>query len=308
MSKVTFRYRQLQELLDVRSPLLMLDSLVVDAEANSASGIKQVTSNEQVFTGHFPGHPIMPGVLQVAAMAQSAKAIILVSQGREGDKIALCGVRKVKFRKPVQPGMSLQVETSLLQENEDGTLDFQVKNTVGGELASSGIVTLGRKPQSWFEPVAAGTAESPLAAGMTGEFSDVAAIIKYLPHRFPFLLVDGIFNMGQGTEVFGFKNVTGNDYLVQGTANGQYPGYLQIETAAQLGCAHILSRPEYQGKLGFFMSIDRAVFYRPVYAGERLDIHITSDFGGRYGSASCKIYSGSDLVTEGDLKFVIAEP
>ena len=282
----------------------MLDSLSVEDGGESSVGLKLVSANEQVFSGHFPGHPILPGVLQVAAMAQSAKALFLA--GGAAGRIAVFGARKVKFRKPVLPGMALRVETVRLQSNEDGTVDYQSKCTVDGELASSGIVTLGVRPPEWFAELPGG--ESPLAAKMTGAQAGVAELMQSLPHRFPFLLVDGAYHLGEGTEALGFKNVTSDDCLVQGTANGQYPGYLQIETAAQLGCAHILSRPEYHGKLGFFMSVDRAVFHHPVYAGDRLDVEITSDFGGRYGSAAGRLHVGGALVTEVELKFVIAEP
>jgi len=305
MSK-TFTRQSLETLLGIKSPLLMLDGLVVDGDAMSARGVKMVSVNEAVFTGHFPVQPVLPGVLQVAGMVQAAKAILLAT-GVDG-RLAVCGFRKVKFRKPVQPGMVLDSETSLMQRNEDGSWDFQVKNTVAGDLASSGIVTLAAKPDEWFEPKLNFDRTSPLSEKMMGELADTTVLTKYLPHRFPFMLIDGAYNLGQGNECVGFKNVSGDDALVQAVASRQYPGYLQIETAAQMGCAHILSQPGYQGKLGFFMSIDNAVFYRPVFAGEQLHIYMACDFGGRYGTASGKLYVASELVAEGALKFAIVDP
>ena len=114
----------------------------------------------------------MPGVLQVAAMTQAAKAIILQCMKEDGSP-ELIRLRKVKFRKPVLPGMVLKVAASLLSTNDDGSVDFQIQNTVDGDLASSGIVTLAWKGADWFQQHPHTGAPSPCQADMECEAADI---------------------------------------------------------------------------------------------------------------------------------------
>ena len=79
-------------------------------------GIKNVTINEQFFNGHFPGHPIMPGVLILEAMAQVGGILLLNTQGTTGNKLVyFTGVDKVKWRKPVRPGDQLRFEVEMVK-------------------------------------------------------------------------------------------------------------------------------------------------------------------------------------------------
>lgn len=299
-----FTYNDLESLLGITAPLLMLDSLTVDTDQTSASAIKMVSMNEMFFAGHFPDQPVMPGVLQVAAMTQTAKAILVQCHHQEGSAEVI-RLRKVKFRKPVVPGMVLKVDASLLAKNDDGSVDFQIKNTVDGDLASSGIVSMAWKKTDWFRQRPASGKPSPCHADMEGEAADIKTIMKYLPHRLPFLLLDRSFSIGKGEYAVGYKNITGNDLLCRSGKQASFPGYLQIEAGAQLGCVHLLSQPEHKGKIGLFMSIDEATFHAPVFPGEQLLLKIATTFGGRFGTGAGKFYVEDRLVSEAEIKFAV---
>ncbi|MBV9787683.1 MAG: 3-hydroxyacyl-ACP dehydratase FabZ [Chloroflexi bacterium] len=104
---------QIMEIIPHRPPFLLIDRILELEEGVRAVGLKQVTMNEPFFQGHFPGKPIMPGVLQIEALAQVG-AVALLSQPQNKGKIALFArIDGVRFRKPVTPGDSLRLEVSL---------------------------------------------------------------------------------------------------------------------------------------------------------------------------------------------------
>lgn len=299
-----YTYSALSEKLGVSAPLLMLDRLSLDCDKRQASGCKMVSMNEFVFAGHFPEHPVMPGMFQVAAMAQAARMLMLECFPGEGIP-TLARLHRIKFRKPVTPGMVLQLEAGVICEHADGSVDFEVKNTIAGELASAGTVTMHRVPEAALVPPAPTGKASPVEPLLSGSMADGQELMRHIPHRLPIFLIDRAYNLGVGTRVSGYKNITGNDIMCQGSFCHIFPCYLQIEAAAQLGCAHILCQPEYAGKLGFFMSVDEARFHRFVFPGEQLQILVECNFGGRYGVASGQLYVEDQLAAEATLKFVI---
>ncbi len=107
---VVFNIKEILDILPHRYPFLLVDKIThLDLEANLIIGQKNVTMNEQFFQGHFPGTPIMPGVLILEALAQTGG--ILVHQKGYGHKIALLlNIKNAKFRKPVTPGDVLMLE------------------------------------------------------------------------------------------------------------------------------------------------------------------------------------------------------
>ena len=199
--------KELERVLRLGAPLVMLDFLDVDKEAGRASGVKVSSIGESHFAGHFPGQPVLPGVLQTAGMVQASQ--VLFNEMFPGeDDIVLLGLKRVKFRSPVMPGMMLSVECELKGENEDGTVEFMVKNTCDdGKLASSGSVILGRRA-SWHEPYDT-TGSNPVSESVAsaGSFLDSAAIMNILPHRYPFLFLDRSYGLDNPAHVVGFKNV-----------------------------------------------------------------------------------------------------
>jgi 3-hydroxyacyl-[acyl-carrier-protein] dehydratase len=104
----------IQQLLPHRYPMLMIDRVIDMEPGLRATGIKNVTINEPFFQGHFPGHPVMPGVLIIEAMAQTAAVVVVTTLGRErnGSVVYFMSIDHARFRKPVLPGdtMYLYVE------------------------------------------------------------------------------------------------------------------------------------------------------------------------------------------------------
>ena len=107
---------QIRELLPHRYPFLLVDRVIEIVPDVSVVAIKNVTINEPFFQGHFPGHPIMPGVLIVEAMAQVGGVLAMRTIDRPEDKVVyFMSLDNVKFRRPVVPGDQLRMEVEMLQ-------------------------------------------------------------------------------------------------------------------------------------------------------------------------------------------------
>ncbi len=130
---------ELMKLLPHRPPFLMVDR-ILKLEGNSIVGLKNVTMNEPYFEGHFPGHPIMPGVLQLEAMAQVAGIILLKRMEVAGQVAYFMSAEEVRWRKPVMPGDVLIIEVELTKSRgKIGKARGVCK--VGGDVVSEAEVT-----------------------------------------------------------------------------------------------------------------------------------------------------------------------
>lgn len=110
---------EIQNILPHRYPFLLVDRILELEPGVRAVGLKNVTINESFFEGHFPGHPVMPGVLVVEAMAQVGGVLLLSMTGNDGKIAYFGGMDKVRFRKPVVPGDTLITEVELLRNRGD---------------------------------------------------------------------------------------------------------------------------------------------------------------------------------------------
>ena len=108
---------EIMEMLPHRYPFLLIDKVIDIVNAKSATGIKNVTFNEPHFLGHFPQKPIMPGVLIIEAMAQTAAVLVFRTIGESGrDKLVyFTTIDEAKFRKPVLPGDVLKIKVEILK-------------------------------------------------------------------------------------------------------------------------------------------------------------------------------------------------
>lgn len=102
--------KEIMKILPHRYPFLMVDRILECQPGIKAVGIKNVSGNEPFFQGHFPGHPVMPGVLIIEAMAQVGAVAVLAAPGMEGKLALFAGIDGVRFRRQVVPGDSLHME------------------------------------------------------------------------------------------------------------------------------------------------------------------------------------------------------
>lgn len=140
---------------------------------------------------------------------------------------------------------------------------------------------------------------------------DVNAIMKILPHRYPFLLVDRIVELEHGTRCVGIKNVTINEPFFPGHFPGHpvMPGVLIVEAMAQVAgiMAYLASDEETQKKVSYFIAIENAKFRKPVMPGDQLRIEISTTLNRRgIWGVDGKAYVDGMLVTEASLKATFA--
>jgi UDP-3-O-[3-hydroxymyristoyl] N-acetylglucosamine deacetylase/3-hydroxyacyl-[acyl-carrier-protein] dehydratase len=140
---------------------------------------------------------------------------------------------------------------------------------------------------------------------------DIKDILKILPHRYPFLLVDRVIRFEGDTKCVGVKNVTMNEPFFPGHFPGHpvMPGVLQVEAMAQVGSILMLRKPENQGKIGYFMSADGVKFRKPVLPGDTLFIEAeVLKIRGNIGMTMCRCLVNDEVVSEGELKFSLFQP
>ncbi|MEN8255986.1 MAG: 3-hydroxyacyl-ACP dehydratase FabZ [Verrucomicrobiota bacterium] len=135
--------QEIMEILPHRYPFQMVDRIIeLNMETGRVVGIKNVTHNELYFQGHFPGNPVMPGVLQMEAMAQVAGVMLNSREGNQGKTAYFVSMNNVKFRKMVIPGDQLRIEVeSVRMRSRMATV--QGKAYVGDDLVSEGELTFG---------------------------------------------------------------------------------------------------------------------------------------------------------------------
>jgi 3-hydroxyacyl-[acyl-carrier-protein] dehydratase len=134
---------QIMALLPHRSPFLLIDRVIEVEPRKRIVAIKNVTINEPFFEGHFPGYPIMPGVLVVEAMAQAGGVLVGLDMPNPGDKLMLfTGVDGAKFRKEIRPGDQLRIEVTILRLRSIA-VRLEGKAFVDGKLACEATLSCG---------------------------------------------------------------------------------------------------------------------------------------------------------------------
>jgi len=135
MSKI-YNIDEIMKMLPHRYPFLLVDKLEIEEAGVKGVGIKNLTMNELFFQGHFPNNPIMPGVLQIEAMAQTAGCVVVCADENYAEKkrgVLFMSIDGVKFRKPVRPGDQLKMHVEKIKERRNifvfkgvGMVDDQV--------------------------------------------------------------------------------------------------------------------------------------------------------------------------------------
>lgn len=128
---------EIKEVLPHRYPFLLVDRIISIDPGKSIVGMKNVTANEDFFNGHFPGQPVMPGVLIVEAMAQVAGVLFLSQPDNKGKTPFFCGIDKIRFRRPVVPGDRLDMTAKVLKLRGN-TGKVEAETRVDGKLVTAG--------------------------------------------------------------------------------------------------------------------------------------------------------------------------
>ena len=141
MSKeIEIDINQIMKLLPHRYPFLLVDRVLEFTPRQSITAIKNVTINEPFFQGHFPDFPVMPGVLIIEALAQTAALLTFTEEKADDAVYYFAGIDGARFKKPVLPGDQL-VMVATYQREKAGIYKFHVKATVDGELAAEADIT-----------------------------------------------------------------------------------------------------------------------------------------------------------------------
>ncbi len=134
----------IKRMIPHRYPFLLIDRVTDIVAETSAVGIKNVTANEPHFEGHFPAQPVMPGVLIIEAMAQTAAVLVVATLGQEaaGQLVYFMTIDQARFRKPVVPGDRLELAV-VKEQRRLGMWKFKARATVDGQLVAE--ATIGAK-------------------------------------------------------------------------------------------------------------------------------------------------------------------
>ncbi len=137
----TLDINQIRQILPHRYPFLLIDRVIEIERKQRIVAIKNMTANEQFFNGHFPDFPIMPGVLQVEAMAQAGAALLLTEVPDRANKLMVfAGIERAKFRRPVVPGDQLRIEVKVIVWRSNA-VKLEGTATVDGKLACEATLT-----------------------------------------------------------------------------------------------------------------------------------------------------------------------
>jgi 3-hydroxyacyl-[acyl-carrier-protein] dehydratase len=146
---------QIKQYLPHRYPLLLVDRVLDWESGKQIRAIKNVSANEEFFNGHFPNKPVMPGVLMIEALAQTAALLAFLTMGQKPDENAVVyflGIDGARFKRPVEPGDQLVMEVEILRQSR-GIWKFQSRALVDGQLVVEAELMCTMRSISELEPV-----------------------------------------------------------------------------------------------------------------------------------------------------------
>jgi 3-hydroxyacyl-[acyl-carrier-protein] dehydratase len=139
--KPVISIERIMEMIPHRYPFLMIDKVIEMEIGQYAIGVKNVSINEHHFQGHFPGKPVMPGVLLIEAMAQTSAVLVVETLGKdaEGKLVYFMSIDEARFRKPVVPGDSVHIRVDK-QQSRKNVWKFACVATVDGNKVAEAVI------------------------------------------------------------------------------------------------------------------------------------------------------------------------
>lgn len=303
MSEILGRYEIAQQ-LPCQESFIMVDVAHIE-NPGKIVGMKAVSLGEWFFPGHFPGHPIMPGVLQVEAFSQLAELLAWkkLDPARQGD-VYMKSLNKVKFRRPNNPGDRIRFTVEQTSETSD-SIEYKCVAENSGGVSSQAVVTMSVRPK---EPAVMPELFNEFDKNEKS-FMDVNQIADVIPHRYPFLLVDYVSRV-EGDRVYGVKNACSDERSFRRYADGYtvMSGSVHPEIVAQAGCISVLQQEANHGKKAFFMAIDKTEFLMPVRPGDQLILDVViPDSKSRFGKGQGRMLVNGKVATQSEIMFALVD-
>ncbi len=305
MSLKVLSLTEIKELLPYHYPMLLIDRMWQESDTKYF-GLKNVSVTENFFIGHFPGHPIMPVVLQIEATFQVAAAALRKDLDPDNKfDIYIKSMKNAKFRKPNYPGDRLVIELDIISINGDEAVVKAINKNNSG-VCSQVEMVISVRPRVYEVTKPELFTKYDKSENIVMDVSDIKS---YIPHRYPFLFVDYIASE-DGPRITAVKNITYNEPIMHSYSPdfSVLSGAIQCEIIAQAGCARTLAKPENKGKIALFMTINKAEFYHPVHPGDQLRIELDlPETKSRFGKGTGEIYVDSKKISYGEITFAVVD-